>query len=233
MLSIVWLLALLQAEQLHAQRIYGAEVYKEIFSEHASVEAWVFRQNGSKPFIMYDWGDGSPLDSIELVSDLFVRNLGNDTYRLNIYKGAHTFDTSGILAMGFRDSFLISDIVNIENSAEKVLTLYDTVNILPTNSELQSNTSPVFFNKQDHIRKREDGSLFLGMTLESDEFHALADTYNGKLAEFPSEGFSFPESTDSLYMPPPSWWGIDMGPALRGGAICSWGKCQGIQALYQ
>jgi hypothetical protein len=200
---LILLISSVSFSYLDAQRIYGAEVYKEVFSEHVSVEAWVFRQNGSKPFIMYDWGDGSPLDSIELVSDLFVRNLGNDTYRLNIYKGEHTFDTSGILAMGFRDSFLIGDIVNIENSAEKVLTLYDTVNILPANSELQSNTSPVFFNKQEHIRKREDGSLFLGMTIESDEFHALADVYNGKLAEFPAEGFSFPESTDSLYMAPP------------------------------
>lgn len=206
MKNILWvfLISAVSFSYLHAQHIYGAEVYKEIFSEQVIIQAWVWRQNGSKPFIMYDWGDGSPLDSIELVSDLVLGNLGNDTYRLNIYRGAHTFDTSGILAMGFRDSFLIGDIVNIENSAEKVLTLYDTVSILPANPELQTNTSPVFLYKQGHIRKREDGSLVLRMDLESDDFYFLTDIYDAKLAEFPAEGFSFPESTDSLYMAPPN-----------------------------
>ncbi|NRA49334.1 MAG: T9SS type A sorting domain-containing protein [Phaeodactylibacter sp.] len=206
MKNILWLILInfVSFSCLDAQRIYGAEVYKEIFSEQVTIQAWVWRQNGSKPFIMYDWGDGSPLDSIDLVSDLVLGNLENDTYRLNIYRGVHNFDTSGILAMGFRDSFLIGDIVNIENSAEKVLTLYDTVNIFPANPELQSNTSPVYLYKQGHIRKREDGSLVLRMDLESDDFDFLLDIYDAKLAEFPAEGFSFPESTDSLYMAPPN-----------------------------
>jgi len=200
-LSIVGLLSLIQTEQLHAQRIYGAEVYKEIFIDNATIEAWVWRQGGSKPFILYDWGDGSPLDSIHLENSLPLGFFEGQNYYLDIYYGGHDFDTAGVYIMGFRDSFLVNDIINIEDSGNKQLELRDTVALYPQETgSLAANQTPRFFTQQGNIRVTE-GNVVFPINLETVDFHV--EYFNGELADFPSEGYSVPEASDSIYMAPP------------------------------
>ncbi|WP_425420406.1 T9SS type A sorting domain-containing protein [Phaeodactylibacter xiamenensis] len=200
-LSIVGLLSLIQTEQLDAQRIYGAEVYKEIFIDNVKIEAWVWRQGGSKPFILYDWGDGSPLDSIHLENSLPLGFFEGQNYYLDIYYGGHDFDTAGVYIMGFRDSFLVSDIVNIEDSGNKQLELSDTVALYPQETgSLAANQTPRFFTQQGNINVI-DGKVVFNIDLETVDFHV--EYFNGELADFPSEGYSVPEASDSIYMAPP------------------------------
>ncbi|KGE89380.1 MAG: T9SS type A sorting domain-containing protein [Phaeodactylibacter xiamenensis] len=200
-LSIVGLLSLIQTEQLDAQRIYGAEVYKEIFIDNVKIEAWVWRQGGSKPFILYDWGDGSPLDSIHLENSLPLGFFEGQNYYLDIYYGGHDFDTAGVYIMGFRDSFLVSDIVNIEDSGNKQLELSDTVALYPQETgSLAANQTPRFFTQQGNINVI-DGKVVFNIDLETVDFHV--ECFNGELADFPSEGYSVPEASDSIYMAPP------------------------------
>ena len=200
--SIMVFLISVQAEQLYAQRIYGAEVYKEFWIDNAIVEAWVWRQGGSKPFIMYDWGDGSSLDSILLFNSLPLGYYEGQNYYLDIYRGMHKYDTTGVYVMGFRDSFLVDDIVNIEESGIRSLELYDTVALYPQSTGgLAINTTPRFFTQQGNINNI-DGNVVFNIDVESDESFAT-DLYNGELAPFPAEGYSIPESSDSIYMAPP------------------------------
>jgi len=200
-LPIVGLFILIQTEQLHAQRIYGAEVYKEIFIDNVKVEAWVWRQGGSKPFILYDWGDGSPLDSIHLENSLPLGFFEGQNYYLDIYYGGHDFDTAGVYIMGFRDSFLVNDIINIEDSGNKQLELRDTVALYPQETgSLAANQTPRFFTQQGNINVIDNKVVF-NIDLETVDFHV--EYFNGELADFPSEGYSVPEASDSIYMAPP------------------------------
>ncbi|WP_421946971.1 T9SS type A sorting domain-containing protein [Phaeodactylibacter xiamenensis] len=200
--SIMVLLTSIQAEQLYAQRIYGAEVYKEFWIDNATIEAWVWRQGGSKPLIMYDWGDGSSLDSILLFNSLPLGYYEGQNYYLDIYRGMHKYDTTGVYIMGFRDSFLVDDIVNIEESGIRNLELYDTVALYPQSTGgLAINTTPRFFTQQGNINDI-NGNVVFNIDVESDESFAT-DLYNGELAPFPAEGYSIPESSDSIYMAPP------------------------------
>ena len=202
-LSLLFFLLHICSTPLAAQHIYNAEVYKEFFSKQGSVEAWVWRQGGSKPFIMYDWGDGSPLDTLEMSTSQFLGYSDGTPYYVNFYRGKHTYDTSGMIAVGFRDSFLVDDIANIENSGEKELVLYDTINLLPIDDELAVNTSPVFFSKPDAYYAREDGAIVFNISIAWDDFW-VADIYKSKLTPFPADGYTTPPpATDSLYMTAP------------------------------
>ena len=202
-LCLILLFLLATCEILIAQRLLNAEVYKEVLVDNVNIEAWVWRQGGSKPFIMYDWGDGSSLDTLEVSTTLDLGFSNGEPQYVNIYRGSHTYDTSGIIAVGFRDSFLVENIVNIEFSGEKELVLYDTINILPSSNELGVNCSPVFFSKPGNYEIQADGKIIFKINTAWDCALSLIDVYEAALAPFPADGYTLPPATDSLYMSPP------------------------------
>ncbi len=200
--SLLFFLLQIYAAPLAAQRIYGAEVYKEVLIDDVNIEAWVWRQGGSKPFIMYDWGDGSPLDSVPLKNSLHLGYYEGQNYYLDIYYRWHNYDTAGVYVMGFRDSFLVDDIVNIEESGNKLMEVFDTVAIYSQfTHSLAINETPRFFTQQGNIRE-VDGNIEFPINLESIDF--LGELYHGELVPFPAEGYSTPAASDSIYMSYPA-----------------------------
>ena len=200
--SLLFFLLQIYAAPLAAQRIYGAEVYKEVLIDDVNIEAWVWRQGGSKPFIMYDWGDGSPLDSVPLKNSLHLGYYEGQNYYLDIYYRWHNYDTAGVYVMGFRDSFLVDDIVNIEESGNKRMEVFDTVAIYSQfTHSLAINETPRFFTQQGNIRE-VDGNIEFPINLESIDF--LGELYRGELVPFPAEGYSTPAASDSIYMSYPA-----------------------------
>ena len=200
--SLLFFLLQIYAVPLAAQRIYGAEVYKEVLIDDVNIEAWVWRQGGSKPFILYDWGDGSPLDTVPLIYSQYLGFFEGEDYYLNSYQGSHNFDTAGVYVMGFQDSFLVDDIVNIEDSGNKLIEVFDTVAIYSQfTHSLAINETPRFFTQQGNIREM-DGNIEFPINLESIDF--LGELYRGELAPFPSEGYSVPAASDSIYMSHPA-----------------------------
>jgi len=198
---LLFFLLQIYAAPLAAQRIYGAEVYKEVLIDDVNIEAWVWWQGGSKPFIMYDWGDGSPLDTVPLFNSRYLGFFEGQNYYLDIYEDSHNFDTAGVYVMGFRDSFLVDDIVNIEDSGNKLMEVFDTVAIYPqVTHSLAINETPRFFTQQGNINE-VDGDVVFNIDLESIDF--LGELYRGELASFPAEGYSVPAASDSIYMAPP------------------------------
>lgn len=65
---------------------------------------------------------------------------------------------------------------------------------------LAANQTPRFFTQQGNIRVTE-GNVVFPINLETVDFHV--EFFNGELADFPSEGYSVPEASDSIYMAPP------------------------------
>ncbi|MCG8329655.1 MAG: T9SS type A sorting domain-containing protein [Chitinophagales bacterium] len=201
---LLWIAIALIPQTIGAQRIYAAEVYKEIYADYAIVEAWVWRQSAGKSFIRYDWGDGTPLDTLSSDVSIPLGFYDGNYYFLDTYKGTHIYDTTGILVMGFQDSFLIEGLVNIENSGEKILSIYDTLVIYDQEPEtLQFNTSPEFFSKQGEFTVDDNGVVVFPIDVASDEIFGILDIYNSFLSPFPAEGYSLPEASDSIYMIPP------------------------------
>jgi len=199
---LLFFLLQIYAAPLAAQRIYGAEVYKEVLIDDVNIEAWVWRQGGSKPFIMYDWGDGSPLDTVPLFNSRYLGFFEGQNYYLDIYEDSHNFDTAGVYVMGFRDSFLVDDIVNIEDSGNKLMEVFDTVAIYSqVTHSLAINETPRFFTQQGNINE-VDGDVVFNIDLESIDF--LGELYRGELASFPAEGYSVPAASDSIYMSHPA-----------------------------
>jgi len=216
---LLFFLLQIYAAPLAAQRIYGAEVYKEVLIDDVNIEAWVWRQGGSKPFIMYDWGDGSPLDTVPLFNSRYLGFFEGQNYYLDIYEDSHNFDTAGVYVMGFRDSFLVDDIVNIEDSGNKLMEVFDTVAIYSQfTHSLAINETPRFFTQQGNIRE-VDGNIEFPINLESIDF--LGELYRGELAPFPAEGYSVPEASDSIYMGPSDRGCYDMGRPDRSWPLCS------------
>jgi len=181
----------------NAQRIYGAEMYKETLGD-AEVEVRVWREFGSNPFIMFDWGDGTPLDTLFLQSTIPPFPT---VYRIDRYRGVHHYDTVGYYRIGFRDSFLIENIVNIEDSGNRSLALFDTIGIFPAEIPvLQLNTSPRFFWQQGHLALLDGKVVFYNHT--EGDFYFWSDIYEVYLEPFPSEGgYTLPAATDSISLP--------------------------------
>lgn len=188
---------------LEAQRIYGAEMYKSSFVDTTEVEIRIWREGGAKSYVLFDWGDGSPLDTANLIADVLIDATGSPSRHLNIYRLSHEYAESGLYRLGFTDSFLVEDIVNIEHSGDKPLMLYDTVSIFdPADTQLNSNTSPEFFNRA--LLPLENGKLSFPMNNYVDEVVFFMDRHAIDLVPFPAEGFTYPDATDSLYMLPPA-----------------------------
>lgn len=183
-----------------AQRIYGAEMYKETYID-TKVKILVWRQSGSKPYLLFDWGDSSPLDTAHLIFTTLLGYYEGDLYYLDRYEARHMYDTAGTYRLGFRDSFLVEGIVNIEGSGNKTMELYDTLVIYPVGEYLGTNTSPVFFSQQGIVYLQEN-KIFFPVNIEEDQSF-FGDIYSAILVPFPADGYTIPAATDSIYMAPP------------------------------
>ncbi|MCO6492990.1 MAG: T9SS type A sorting domain-containing protein [Phaeodactylibacter sp.] len=138
--------------------IFGAEMYKETYID-TKVKILVWRQSGSKPYLSFDWGDGSPLDTARLTYTTLLGYYEGDFYYLDRYEARHMYDTAGAYRLGFRDSFLVEGIVNIEGSGNKTMELYDTLVIYPVGEYLGANRYAVGINVREERAYIEDGIL--------------------------------------------------------------------------
>ena len=189
---ILFFLCIVGINHVYSQRIYGAEMYKETLID-TKVEVRIWREFYSKPFIMFDWGDNSPLDTLFLHSTTPPYPA---VYKVDEYHGSHYYNTTGYFRMGFVDSFLVADIANIEDSGNKSIALFDTIAIFEEGEFLRLNSSPIFFRQQGNI-SFIDGKVVFGNSLEGDPYFP-GDMYRVYLEPFPSEGYSIPTYTDSL-----------------------------------
>lgn len=185
--------------QGNCQKIYGAEIYKTLLPNNAAVEIWVWREASSKPYLLFDWGDGSPLDTANIWFSQLLGSNGSESFFIDQYRANHQYDSTGIYRIGFRDSVLVQNILNIENSGEKSIAVFDSIAIYPDSSTLSLNTSPVFFAQQGAVSLNEEGQVRFLISIEPDEYF-FGDVYRGSLVDFPAEGYVLPMATDSIYM---------------------------------
>ena len=94
-----------------AQQIRGAEIEKSWNDLVLQIRVDVYRQGATKDSILFDWGDGH-LESLGTSNSAPL----SSTIIFDTYLGIHTYDSPGIYAIGFRDSFLIPNIKNIEEA---------------------------------------------------------------------------------------------------------------------
>ena len=67
-------------------------------------------------------------------------------FRRDNYLSEHVYNSFGYYEIGFIDSFLINDIVNIENADEKVIAMFDSVGLFPQGTPFRTNESPKFLS---------------------------------------------------------------------------------------
>ncbi|HMQ47905.1 MAG TPA: T9SS type A sorting domain-containing protein [Saprospiraceae bacterium] len=180
-----------------ATGIYRAEMDKEVLND-VRVSITIGRRNELKDFVLFDWGDGSPLDTAFRTSANYVGLYENEYYYLEKYFASHWYEDTGLYRIGFRDSFLVDDIVNIEESGTKVLELYDTIVLYPPVNALAVNTSPDIFTTPGLLYLEGD-VVTHSVNIASDELF-IGDIYYGELIPFPAENYSLPLASDSIYM---------------------------------
>ena len=183
---------LILTSTVSAQRIWAAEMYKETIEGTASVDVKVYREAGSKDSIIFDWGDGTQ-ETLPLGFTLLLYN----GFWLDTYVGEHTYDTSGYYEIGFRDSFLIQDVVNITQSGNKSIHIRDSIAVFPPDHPFDANRCPDFFPTPFNIHV-ENGTYYHHAFFVADE--PFIDDYQQELVFFPTEGYSFPETTNQLFM---------------------------------
>ena len=176
-----------------AQRIWAVEMFKETIEGTASVDVRVYRETESKDSIIFDWGDGTQ-ETLPLGFTLLLFN----GFWLDTYVGEHTYDTSGYYEIGFRDSFLIQDVVNISQSGNKSINIRDSIAVFPPDHPFDWNRSPDITSLPFTTIMEEDGIVKVFLSYQIDE--PFIDLYLEELVPFPSEEFMFPEATDSIYM---------------------------------
>ncbi len=186
------------AEYSFSQGIWGIEMAKEVSELHATVKidvwrkAWVFNQNES---IILDWGDGYQ-------EELPLGNYGffsSGLARLS-YFSTHYYDQPGLYAISVKDSFLLADVLNIENSGNKGMVLTDSLNVRGPDVFSNWNEATTFVGYPDgDIIFLVDGVLNYPMSYQTDIVSGTEDLQE-TIVPFPAEGYSPPAYTNALYM---------------------------------
>jgi hypothetical protein len=111
----------LKAGEIYIQNISGL-TYKATAQVYQHSPTFIPR-----PFILLDWGDGSPLDTLQGGID----GCGNNNTLTNKYSGTHTYALSGNYNISCTDSFRIANLQNITNSSNEKLYLQHQLTINP------------------------------------------------------------------------------------------------------
>lgn len=113
-----------------AQDILGGELWAGmLFPGSLLVETSIeiFRENSNRPReLMINWGDGV----IEPIYGQTTPLSQHPNIVVDVFHPMHYYEQPGLYVISVKDSFLVPDIVNIENSGEKYLTLVDTLRLL-------------------------------------------------------------------------------------------------------
>lgn len=194
LLTFLTLLLFFLPNYSEAQRIRGAEIDKDVIGNYVTIRAWVYRENDTKDLVLFSWGDGH-IDTLQKLST----GVHSSGYLYDRYAGSHYYDTSGIVVMELRDSFLVNNVRNIENSGNQVLTLKDSLFIFPPGYPFSQNDAPDFFGSQFAVDIEGDGVVYHSAPI------TLEDIYNDQvefeLVPFPSSGgYTEPEAVNGIYI---------------------------------
>ncbi|KGE84958.1 MAG: T9SS type A sorting domain-containing protein [Phaeodactylibacter xiamenensis] len=175
-----------------AQGIWAADMTKKVSNQTVTVNVRIFRKGDVKDSIMLDWGDGTT----EVISPPAVEFLSIGL-NLETYFGIHVYEEPGIYEISFRDSFLVDGVVNIEDSGNKSIHLVDSLNVFHGDSLFDYNDAPEPLGIPAGSLQNEGRMVFFYNLHQTDIlFHR--EKWLFELAPFPSEGYTFPEYTDSL-----------------------------------
>jgi len=133
-----------------------------------------------RPFILLDWGDSSPLDSLIGVID----GCGNNNTLTNKYIGTHTYSNTGNYIISCSDSFRVANIQNISNSSNEKLYLQ---HLLPINPIWGTNNPTASLN------------------CLVDTFKCCSWVYNSGTVDLDGDSLSYslvPPATTNYTMPP-------------------------------
>lgn len=111
----------LKAGEIYVRNISGLN-YEATVSIYQHIPTFIPR-----PFILLNWGDGSPLDTLQGGID----GCGNNNTLTNKYSGTHTYALSGNYTISCTDSFRIANLQNITNSSNEKLYLQYQLTINP------------------------------------------------------------------------------------------------------
>jgi len=173
-----------------SQRIIGSGNLKSISGKYFDINIKIYRENEPNPPIIFEYGDGN--------KDTLIGNpvlIANTNIIATSYYGSHQYDSTGHYVVGFRDSFLVENVVNIPNSGNQSIFFSDSLYVIPDSLLITINQSPGIGGHIKGFNVNADGAIFHNMTtLESDQW----DYYTCHLVPFPLPGYSMPEATDSL-----------------------------------
>lgn len=189
--SIITVLFMLFYFLSWTQGVMGAEMLKSYEYPYLEIEVWLWREGPSKPYILFDWGDNTGLDTIELYG---VHPLDTGIV-VDSYYTFHEYDTTGVFILGFQDSFLVPGIKNITNSSTRILSHYDTVSFV---TEQALNSSPRFISQPAYFSVRENGTLAHTIYVQDDDL--LIDDYVAYWHPYPAEGYSEPLASNGFYV---------------------------------
>jgi len=182
-----------------AQGIRGAEIAKFMGSNVdpyvGFVTVMVYREFGPKNSIIFDWGDET-FDTLQRAHTVWGGGPGRG---IDHYYGLHQYDTSGFYLVGFADSFLVDYVTNIENSGQKGLDFRDTLRIWPVGHPFEYDRGYTS-SRQTSIHVDSSGAVLHGLPYTIDIMHFGLDFFTEEIVAFPSEGYTYPEATDSIYI---------------------------------
>ncbi|MCO6492498.1 MAG: T9SS type A sorting domain-containing protein [Phaeodactylibacter sp.] len=180
---------------LQAQRIWSAEIFKEVVDQNVRVEVKIYRAGDSKLSIKFNWGDGN-----EEVLNLSYTDLHSSGFRRDTYLANHLYEEPGFYELSCIDSFLVENVVNIEDSGNKVLKLKDSLNVFPEGHPFARNEAPSFAGHPFGHNIQSDNGLINVIYSYHSEVFSGAEDYREEIAPFPAEGYSTPAHTNAFFM---------------------------------
>lgn len=177
---------------LISQRIWAADINKEVINQTVTINVRIFRQGGTKDSINVKWGDGT----VEVLTPPAINIYPSGLY-LETYYGIHMYEEPGVYEISFVDGFLVEDVVNIEDSGNKSIHFRDSLNVRSSDSSYHNNFAPQPLGYPAGDIHNDDGVIVFNNLYQTDEFFN-AEKWLSELAPFPCEGYTFPASTDSL-----------------------------------
>ena len=187
-------LQLLSLKFGNAQRVWAAEMDKDIINQTAYVNVKIYRTGGSKDSIYFSWGDNTE----EILSNPFTNLFSSGVY-LDTYFAIHHYEDPGIYEIGFVDSFLVENVQNIIDSGNKSIVLKDSLNVLSSNNPISSNQAPLFIGVPGDQTNANNGVVRVVNILQNDIFLS-GERWYLEIVPFPTEEYSIPAYTDSLYL---------------------------------
>ena len=190
-----------------AQRILGGifNVYSPFPTNYTQSRVTIYREPwGEANSLQLDWGDGT----IETMNFSYTATTIYEGIVADIYTADHWYDTTGLYYLTVKDSFLVNDIVNVEQSGEQILEMRGAIRI---RESLPSGIAQVTANAFYHIIE-PSGSIIVpgsyGFSLPS----VIHDSISQRFIPFVEEGYSLPPASDTIICCLPVIWDQPIAP---------------------